>query len=178
MSRPIAFMSYVSQDDDDNDGKLTKLRVKLEQAVGLFIAEDFRIFQDRVSVRWGDRWEDRILQSLDEAVFFIAIITPRFFKSEWCLREFDLFLQRNATLAQQNPGQSPGIILPVYYVDYKPIEDKNHPDRNNLVEAIHKNQYIDWRKLRHEPFSAKKVKQKLDEMALRIRDALDDIKRA
>jgi hypothetical protein len=169
-------MSYVTQDDDYIDGKLTEFRVKLERAVSAFIAEDFRVFQDKVRVRWGDKWQDQILDALEEAVFFIPIITPRFFKSGWCLLELELFVQRKAKLSQQTQGRSPGIILPVYYIDYKPLEDQNHPDRNSLVEAVYENQYVDWRRLRHEPFSAKKVKLKLDEMALRIRDVLEDLR--
>jgi hypothetical protein len=175
-SRPMAFMSYAT--DDDHDNNLTRLHTELGKAVRDYYADDdFIIIQDRIYVRWGDDWERMLLESLDEAVLFIPILTPRFFKSEWCQCELDLFNQRQEKLQQQSQDSLHGIICPIYYIDYKPINDSNHPDRDSLVESVLKHQYIDWRRLRREPFSAKKVKLQLDAMAHRIRDALDEIRR-
>jgi len=169
-------MSYAT--NDDHDGKLTTFHTRLEIAIQDYTADDdFTIFKDNVYVRWGDQWEEKLLQSLDDAVFFIPIITPRFFKSDWCPLELTRFIERQEKLKQQRQGNPPGIICPVYYIDHKPVNDSNHPDRDELIESVVKNQYIDWRNLRREPFSAKKVQHTIDAMASRIRDALDEMRR-
>jgi hypothetical protein len=174
--RPTAFMSYATR--DDHNGKLTTLRSVLEIAIRDYTADDdFVIFQDKVYVRWGEKWEEKLLDSLDDAVFLIPIITPRFFTSDWCSLELKHFIERQEKLKQQHPGAPPGIICPVSYTDYKPLNNSNHPDRDELVEAGHENQYVDWRRLRHEAFAHKRVKHTIDAMACRIRDALDEIRR-
>jgi F-box protein 11 len=171
--RPTAFMSYAREDNKDNDDHLKGFRDKLEREIRMHTAEeDFTIFQDDIYVRWGEQWEEKLLNSLDDAIFFIPIITPRFFKSEWCKLELTRFLERQEKLKQQRQGDPPGIIYPIYYIDHTPLNDKNHPGRDELIEAVLKSQHIDWRKLRREPFSAKKVKLELDKMARHIRDAL------
>jgi hypothetical protein len=176
-------MSYVRKDNEDNDDNLTTLRDRLERDIRMYTAdEDFFIFQDTIRVRWGEQWEEKLLNSLDDAVFFIPIITPRFFKSEWCALEFARFLERQEKLKQQRQGDPPSIICPVYYIDHLPLNDSNHPDRNHpdrkaLIEAVLKNQHIDWRHLRLKSFSDEEVKTTIDNMARRIRDALDEMRR-
>jgi hypothetical protein len=64
----------------------------------------------------------------------------------------------------------------VYYIDHKPVNDSNHPDRDELIEAVLKNQHIDWRHLRLKSFWDEEVRTTIDKMARRIRDALDEMR--
>src|SRR3712207_8752310 len=47
-------------------------------------------------VQWGDNWQERIEESLDEVTFFIPIITPGFFRSAHCQDELERFLDRRS----------------------------------------------------------------------------------
>jgi cobaltochelatase CobT len=83
--KPGAFMCYARI--NDRDGTLTKLREKLSEEVEELIGEEFPIFQDIEDIKWGEDWKERIGESLSEVTFFIPIITPSFFKSEYCRDE-------------------------------------------------------------------------------------------
>ncbi len=79
--RPAAFMSYVRTDDRHEEGRITQFRERLSGEVQMQTGEDFPIFQDRNDISWGQAWEERIEQSIDEVTFLIPIITPSFFRS-------------------------------------------------------------------------------------------------
>ncbi len=47
----------------------------------------FKVFQDRNDLEWGQNWQDRIENSLEEVTFLIPVITPSFFNSPACQKE-------------------------------------------------------------------------------------------
>ena len=52
------FWSYVHSDDRYENGRITLLRARLEEAVHFYSgAADFRIFQDRRDIGWGEKWK-------------------------------------------------------------------------------------------------------------------------
>src|SRR4029077_1089262 len=108
---PAAFMSYVRFDDEHEDGRLTEFRQRLSGEVRLQTGSDFRIFQDRKDIAWGQQWQERIDESLDAVTFLVPILTPSFFKSEACRGELERFLDREKQLKRND------LILPVYYVN-------------------------------------------------------------
>lgn len=167
MVTPLAFMSYAHR--DNKDGYLTQLRQRLSEAVGMQIGEDFEIFQDENSIEWGQRWEQRIEQSLDEVTFLIPIVTPSFFRSEHCREEFRQFLDREKQLKRND------LILPIYYVDSRDLNDKERRKANEMAEQIHAHQYADWRELKHEPFTNRDIRRRLEGLATRIRDVLEQV---
>jgi cobaltochelatase CobT len=97
-----AFMCYARK--NDRDGTLTKLREKLSEEVEEVIGEEFPIFQD---IEWGEDSKERIDESLSEVTFFIPIITPNFFKSDYCRYEFNRFLDREKKLGRND------LVLPI-----------------------------------------------------------------
>ena len=80
--------------------------------------DEFSIFQDRKDISWGDCWKERINSSLDTTTFLIPVITPGFFKSEYCREELSRFLDRERKLGRDD------LILPVYYIDTPALYDK------------------------------------------------------
>lgn len=67
-----------------------------------------KIFYDKKSLEWGDKWKDRILDGVQKAEFAIIVISENFFDSEWTEKELHEFLNR-----QNKKGQK--IILPVVH---------------------------------------------------------------
>ena len=56
-----------------------------------------RDFPGRRDIGIGEHWSGKLDRMLDEARFFIPILTPSYFTSEACRDELDKFLQRRGT---------------------------------------------------------------------------------
>lgn len=92
------FLSHANKDKadlvDELNNSLEKLGVK--------------IFYDKKSLEWGDKWKDRILEGTKKAEFAIIVISENFFDREWTEKELNEFLNR-----QNRNGQK--LILPIVH---------------------------------------------------------------
>src|SRR5260221_14771772 len=95
-----AFFSYLQLLDQQDNGRLSKMREQLEREVQIHTGEPFTIFQDRNDIEWGQAWKERIEGALDGSTYLIAVISPGYFKSRSCRKEFELFLQREKKLGR------------------------------------------------------------------------------
>lgn len=164
---PIAFLSYVREDDEYEGGRLTQFRERLEGEIRFQTGDrSFCIFQDRTDLKWGENWQVRIEGAIDAVTFLIPVITPGFFKSEACRNELERFLKREKTLGRKD------LILPLYYVDSETLEIPEKRAADPLARAISEHQYADWRKLRFQSFGALPVKKRLAQMGFSVKDAL------
>lgn len=164
---PMAFMSYVRFDDNYEDGKLTRFRERLSSEVRLQSGQDFPIFQDHADIKAGQDWKQRIDESLDGAKFLIAVITPSFFKSQFCRYELQRFFEREQRLGRND------LIFPVYYVNCPFLHDETRLAQDELAEKLMTRQFTDWRELRHEPFTSPQAGRMLEQLAIQIRDAIE-----
>jgi len=137
---PVAFLSYVRDDDAHDFGGVSKFRERLEGEVKIQSGQRFEIFQDRNDIRWGQFWQERITESLSEVTFLIPIITPSFLVSPACRSEFETFLRMEQTLGLNK------LILPVYYVSCDALDADGGSDP--IVAAIKKRNWTDWRSFR------------------------------
>ncbi len=167
---PAAFMSYVHT--DDRYGHLTQFRERLSAEVQVQTGHEFPIFQDRQDILWGQNWKQRIEESLDAVTFLIPIITPSFFNSQPCRKEYERFVDRETKLHRND------LILPVYYVDSPLLNDGERRLTDAVAEAIVQRQYADWRDLRFEPFTNPQVCRTLAGLAVQVRDALERVSAA
>jgi cobaltochelatase CobT len=164
---PIAFLSYVRDDDDHDLGGITKFRQRLEGEVKVQTGQSFEVFQDRNDIRWGQFWEERIANSLSEVTFLIPIITPSFFVSPACRSEFDTFLKMEATLGVSR------LILPLYYVYCDKIDQPGLDDP--IVQAVKGRQWTDWRPFRFKPYDTPDVRLALAELATDIKHSIQEL---
>lgn len=161
---PVAFMSYTHL--DDKSGQITTLRERLSDEVRVQTGEDFRIFQDVEGIKLGQNWRRRIEGSLDEVTFLIPILTPSFFKSDWCRNEVLHFHRRETALGRDD------LILPIYFVSTPYVDDPARRDADEVAGIIAAHQYADWRQLRIKGWTAPDVLEVLVRVAEQIRDAL------
>lgn len=67
-----------------------------------------KIFYDKESLEWGDKFKDKILEGTKKAEFAIIVISQNFFDREWTEKELVAFLNR-----QNRNGQK--LILPILH---------------------------------------------------------------
>jgi F-box protein 11 len=166
MSRqPAAFMSYVRFNDQHDDGQLTMFRERLAAEIRAQTGEEFLIFQDRNDIAWGQNWQARIDEALDAVTLLVVIITPSLFRSPACQAEVERFLARERELGRGD------LILPVYYISAQELDDPERREANALARVLATRQFVDWRELRYEPFTAPVVRRALAQLAGRLRDS-------
>jgi hypothetical protein len=164
---PAAFMSYVRRDDQHENNRLTEFRERLSGEVGLQTGEEFVIFQDNKHIAWGEQWRQRIEESVDAATFLIPMLTPGFFRSQYCRAELERFLEREEQLGRRD------LILPVYYVDCPVLSDAAKRQTDPLAKIIAARQRADWREFRFEPFTSPQVGKMIAWMAQQIVRSLE-----
>lgn len=157
---PAAFLSYVHSDDDHDNGRITKLRSRIEGEVRMHTGKPFKVFQDRNDLEWGQNWQERIESSLEEVTFLIPVITPSFFNSPACQKELDLFISRESSLGTNQ------LILPIYYLESDLIEEDSGNTNANVLRS---RQYSDWRHLRFLPFDHHDVAAQFANLAADIK---------
>lgn len=143
--KPVAFMSYVHS--DDRYGHVTNFHERLNHEVKTVAGFEFPIFLDNEDIKLGQKWRRRIKEALDEALFFIPILTPSFFNSEYCRAELRRFLEREQKLGRDD------LVLPVYFADTPLLNIEELRAEDDLALVIADRQRADWRNLRHEPFT-------------------------
>lgn len=166
-SSPVAFLSYVRDDDAHEGGRLSQFNERLAGEVKMQTGETFQIFQDRTHITWGQQWQARIDNSLDATTFLIPVLTPSFFKSEKCREELERFLEREEQLGRGD------LILPVYYVECAVLSDLEKRAKDPLATLLATRQHIDWRELRFEPFTTPLAGKTLARMAQQVAEALE-----
>lgn len=92
------FISHANADKEDLIEELYQSLKKL----------DIKIFYDKESLEWGDKFKDKILDGAKKAEFAIIVISENFFDREWTEIELNRFLNR-----QNRNGQK--IILPIIH---------------------------------------------------------------
>jgi len=70
-------------------------------------------FFDRDRIELGAEWSEMILSALQSSKTMVCLFSPRYFDSEFCGREFQIFRSRMEVYRQNSLGPEPGTILPV-----------------------------------------------------------------
>lgn len=91
------FISYGHLDNQPwGEGQhcwVTEFHTQLERRLAMLLGRPVRMWRDE-KLRGNDEFDDEIVASLRNSIAFACILTPRYLKSEWCVRELNLFLER------------------------------------------------------------------------------------
>lgn len=101
----------------------------LENALG-----SANLFVDKKEIKSGDSWPERIKKALCKSKCMVAICSPAYFKSQWCVNEYRIMLNREKRLGYQTTENPKGLILPVVVFD-----------GNNFPEFAQRKQHLDCR---------------------------------
>ena len=137
-TRVQAFLSYARADNDFYNGGISWFRGELEQTVRAYTGSDFQIFQDD-NIETGETWLKVLDQEIERAQLLIPILTPRFFKSEFCRRELGLFLEYETRTGRDD------LILPIYLIEADALENRKKRATDQLAAQLYRRNFADWR---------------------------------
>ena len=168
---PIGLWSYSQHDDRRARGRLSQLRALLAEELEARFGQlaGVRLFQDVPAIAYGDLWEQKITDALNQCSFLVPILTPDFLQSEWCCLEVLHFQDRETAL-----GRS-GLIFPIHWVDTGRIDPANpaHVHDRRVWDRLRATQRVELHPFRlHEPEKSIEVQQALVTLADRIEAAL------
>jgi TIR domain len=118
------FLSYATKDWETVSVIAEELKAKDDRV---------KVFLDRVSIDVGSAWQQKLYEALDDCRKVIAVLSPAYLESKWCLEEFNIALCR-----QRDTGES--IIHPFllykcktpYYIKMIQHEDCTEGDVTRL----------------------------------------------
>ena len=175
------FISYAHIDNQPLDAGLKgwvetlheRLRVRLAQLLG----EEARIWRD-LKLQGNDVFADTLIQHIAKAAVLVSIISPRYVKSEWCLRELNEFCR----LAERNFGIRIGDKLRIFKVVKTHISHEQYPDvlRGSLGYEFYE---YDQARNRAKEFSSEiapvrdmRYWEKLDDLAYDIKQLIETLR--
>jgi parallel beta-helix repeat protein len=139
-----AFLCYDRH--DDRDRSVSSFRDGLTAALASVSSRAIDIFQDRISIRWGENWRNRIRQTLGETPLLVPILTPNFLQSDECRDEVESFLEGEDRRRRWD------LILPVYFYPIRQIDEREPIAGDYLVAELQRRQWQEqWIELRAEP---------------------------
>jgi len=165
----VGFFSYSREDDEGSGGRLSKFRICIQEELRGQLGRtkgDFELFQDKVAIAHGTKWESEINSAIAGSVFFIPIVTPTAIRSYHCKFEFDSFLAREKELGRSD------LIFPIIYIPIPALNDGRWR-QDPVLEIVGSRQYLDWQQLRHLDTASKEVGQEVEKFCANICRALE-----
>lgn len=72
-------------------------------------------FDDRMEV--GAYWPDELAEALRRTMYLVAVWSPPYFRSAWCVAEWQTMLAREKLLGVPRLGESRSLVYPVVFSD-------------------------------------------------------------
>lgn len=162
-----AFLSYSHADDEFLDGAITWLRKELERASKAVTGRQFKIFQDRDGIAFGENWQSRLDSALELATVLLPLMTPSFFSSDACCTEVLKFLQYEDSIGRND------LILPIYMIDANNFDSPASGEKGQVALVLSERQHRDWRRIAFDLRGSKDIKLRVANLAREIAGAID-----
>lgn len=160
------FLSY-ARVDQENDQFVSKLALEMERIFQFRTGQLLRIFIDTREIATAQAWRDRIEGALARSTFMVAVLTPSYFTSEWCVREWEWFVERERLHRREgNLDSSDALIFPIRFRDLSRVLN---PSARQHVEAALARQYRDLTNVDPE---SPRFAEEVNELVIHMIDAL------
>jgi hypothetical protein len=127
------FFSYARENRDRDLDRFFKnlcTAVRFEE----YVQKSEIAFFDGESIQTGAPWKEELARALRTSRLLVAICSPDYINSDYCGKEFQVFVERLSDyVAENNPQATPRLILPVIW----------GTPNGSLREVISKFQYTD-----------------------------------
>lgn len=121
------FISYAHIDNqplaDGQKGWITSFHKALEVRLSQLLGERPEFWRDEAKLRGNDFFNDAIILRLPKIAILVSVITPRYVKSGWCLKEIQEFYK----VAEQTGGVRIDDKSRIFKVVKTPVPPDRHP---------------------------------------------------
>ena len=175
------FISYAHIDnlplDEGLKGWVETLHERLKVRLMQLMGEEVRIWRDR-KLQGNDVFEETLVGRIENVALLISVISPRYLKSEWCIREMEEFSRRAALKG----GLQVGDKLRVFKVVKTSVPLEDHPP---LLRGLLGYEFYEYdaerqraREFRPEVVPAPDIRywEKLDDLAHDIKQLIETLK--
>lgn len=112
------FVSYAHADNTgENVGRVTAIVQAIQAEHLRRTGSQLRVFFDTAEIRTGDDWENRIKTGLRQSKLMLAIISPTYFRSSYCRREWEEYVRLEYDHCLLGEG-----IAPIYVISHSDFE--------------------------------------------------------
>jgi hypothetical protein len=100
---------------------------ELTQWLGSELPDAPRVFIDVEGIDTGDDWPARIRSALLGSCLLVAVWSPDYFRSHWCVAELHTMLARERALKLRTNADPRGLVFPIKFTDgqYFPADVSN-----------------------------------------------------
>jgi hypothetical protein len=174
------FISYAHIDNqplaEGLRGWVEILHERLKIRLGQLLGEEASIWRDR-KLQGNDVFADALVDKIANVAILVSVLSPRYVKSEWCLKELEEFCKS----AKVNGGTEAGTKLPVFKVIKTFVPVQEHPRQIQGVLGYEFFEY-DAERGRAKEFSPEVVPQRdirywerLDDLAYDIKQLIESM---
>ena len=134
------FVSYGHADNTDDS--VTALVEHIRREHERFApTEPLKVFFDLWGIQNSDDWERRIYRGLIESKTMLAVLSPAYFASEWCQKEYETFHQQQ--LKKLYPGEPVHAIYIQQHPDFEASETGDAHPLQDWFDGLKKQQFED-----------------------------------
>lgn len=162
----VGFLSYSHVDDEADEGRIRRLAKKIQSEYRVLTGQQLEIFVDRSDLRWGQKWKERIDGALQSTTFFIPVLSPSFFASNECRREFFEFFNTTRAL---------GVPRYLLAIRYAPVDDLVAASSDQAKAIAAETQYKNWEELRLVDESSAEHRQAINDLAQELRQLMREV---
>jgi hypothetical protein len=174
------FISYAHIDNqplaEGLKGWVESLHERLKIRLGQLLGEEASIWRDR-KLQGNDVFAETLVEKISSVAILISVLSPRYVKSEWCVRELEEFCKSTKT----NGGTGGSNKLPIFKVVKTFVPLQEHPRQLQGVLGYEFYEY-DPERGRAKEFSPEVVPQrdiryweKLDDLAYDIKQLIESM---
>ncbi|GLF95973.1 toll/interleukin-1 receptor domain-containing protein [Streptomyces yaizuensis] len=162
---PVGFWSYTRRDDQIERGRIKRLVDLIADEFEIMSGRQLHIFFDKEDISWGEEWRSRVDSAIMGTTFMIAIVTPRFLRSQECRREVITFSSHASSRGLDD------LLLPILYSGPSGLLEESQDDE--VAALIKRRNYVDWRHLRLEDEGSPEYRRAVHKLAQRLAEILD-----
>jgi hypothetical protein len=160
-SRPVVCLSYAYP--DNKDLFVSQLADRLGRELQVQFGEPINVIWDEHRLRPDAKWSEEAGKWLQLASFLVPVVSPSYFRSDVCRKDFEVFLER-----EQRTGRT--LIFPVRFVATGESEDSAAQSQPAWVQGLRRHKVFDLRLYRFD-LDTKDARRVISFLAASIRDA-------
>lgn len=153
----VLFLSYVRTDDEYWQGAITSFARDLADAYEFLTGESLEVFSDQ-NLAWGELWRQRLSRELRQTTLLLAVVTPRFLRSEACRAEVTEFVGKAEEFGVTD------FVLPLIWQPVPALDD-GAASTDPVIRALAMSQWAKWERFRALDRTSAGYRQQVAELA-------------